>query len=284
MEASSLAEASAEGLERRVAACDWYHTIELPGGVVTPGFYDCRPIVDRLPWPPSLQGLRVLDVGTWDGFWAYELERRGAAEVVAIDVFDPARWDWPPCLDQGGTSEELERSLTNFAGGSQGFGVAAEALGSRAQRHDVSVYELDPEVHGHFDFVFLGTLLLHLRDPVEALRRIGSVCSGEVLISDVVEAIPSLLRPRTPIARLEGTERPWWWQPNVAALRRMVRSAGLEIVATSPLFLVPRGAGRPVGPLWRAWRQLLTPRGREELIFLALGTPHSAIRARPAGT
>ncbi len=273
-----------EALEQRVATCDWYHTIELPGGIVTPGFYDCRPVVDRLPWPSSLQGLRVLDVGTWDGFWAYELERRGAAEVVAIDVFDPARWDWPPYIDQGGRSEEHERSLKKFAGGSRGFAVAAEALGSRAQRQDVSVYELDPDVHGRYDFVFLGSLLLHLRDPVEALRRVRSVCSGEVLISDVVEAIPSLLRPRTPIARLEGTDRPWWWQPNVAALRRMVRSAGLEVVATNPLYLVPRGAGRPVGSLRRAWRQLLTTRGREELIFLARGTPHSAIRARPAGT
>jgi hypothetical protein len=24
----------------------WYHTIELPNGVVTKGWFDCRPVVD----------------------------------------------------------------------------------------------------------------------------------------------------------------------------------------------------------------------------------------------
>ena len=45
--------------------------------------------------PQSLRGKRCLDVGTYDGFWAFEMERRGAAEVVAVDVLDHARWDWP---------------------------------------------------------------------------------------------------------------------------------------------------------------------------------------------
>src|SRR5688500_6101672 len=29
----------------------WYHTIEVHPGVVTPGWFDLRLIVDRLPWP-----------------------------------------------------------------------------------------------------------------------------------------------------------------------------------------------------------------------------------------
>src|SRR5207302_43882 len=40
----------------------WYHTLELPGGVVTPGWFDLRPIVGRLPWP-EVRGARCLDVG-----------------------------------------------------------------------------------------------------------------------------------------------------------------------------------------------------------------------------
>ena len=73
----------------------WYHSIELAPDVVTPGYFDLRSIVDRLPWP-DVRGKRCLDIGSYDGFYAFEMERRGAAEVVAVDVPDPNDWDWPP--------------------------------------------------------------------------------------------------------------------------------------------------------------------------------------------
>src|SRR5882762_10640795 len=62
----------------------WYHTVELTPDVTTPGWIDLRDIVDRVGFPARLDGVRALDVGTADGFWAFELERRGAS-VVAID-------------------------------------------------------------------------------------------------------------------------------------------------------------------------------------------------------
>src|SRR4051812_28824140 len=71
------------------------HTMELAPGVVTPGWFDTRGVVPLLPLPGSLQGSRCLDIATFDGFWAFELERRGAAEVLAIDILDPFAWDWP---------------------------------------------------------------------------------------------------------------------------------------------------------------------------------------------
>jgi len=65
----------------------WYHSIEVAPGLVTPGLFDLRPIVERLPWP-DVRGKRCLDVGTYDGFLAFELERRSAAEVLATDIAD----------------------------------------------------------------------------------------------------------------------------------------------------------------------------------------------------
>lgn len=275
-------------LASEVASCDWYHTIEFPGGIVTPGWgivtpgwFDCRPALARVPLPDSLTGLRALEVGTWDGFWAFELERRGAAEVVAIDVEDAGRWDWPPRSHAARGRRPQQEVLEKFKAGGRGFEIARRALGSTVRRHDVSVYELDPAHHGHFDFVFLGSLLLHLRDPVQALERLRSVCSGEAVISEAVELIPSLLRPRTPTARLEGVDRPWWWQPNVAAVRQMVRSAGWRMVEGSALYAIPRGAGQPLGSSWRQWRRAASARGREELVTMAWGVPHTAVRALP---
>src|SRR5919201_205600 len=53
----------------------WYHTLELGDGVVTDGWFDLRPYVHHYGLPERLDGVRALEVGTWDGFWAFELER-----------------------------------------------------------------------------------------------------------------------------------------------------------------------------------------------------------------
>ena len=58
-------------------------------------------------------------MGTWDGFWAFEMERRGAAEVHAIDVLDPYSWDWPERAD-----EETVRAINRRKEGGRGFDVA----------------------------------------------------------------------------------------------------------------------------------------------------------------
>src|SRR5215211_3908600 len=115
----------------------WYHTIDLPDGTATPGWFDTRAAAGPAGLPPSLAGRRCLDVGTFDGFWAFEMERRGAAEVVALDVDDPAALDWS--YDERERGPELMRTWGNERG--PGFAAAAEALGSRVQRVDCSVYD-----------------------------------------------------------------------------------------------------------------------------------------------
>src|SRR3954447_9523899 len=141
----------------------WYHTIEVAPGVVTPGWFDLRPVVDRLPWP-DVAGKRCLDVGTYDGFLAFELERRGASEVVATDIGGHEQWDWPEELRARGPTYLAELAGPKGAG----FEIAHEALGSRVEKVTASVYDLAPERVGTFDVVVCGSLLLHLRDPVGA--------------------------------------------------------------------------------------------------------------------
>src|SRR5439155_2223149 len=131
----SMAAMDAGELRARVGALDWYHTLELAPGVVTPGWFDTRAVAGSVCLPASLEGRRCLDVGTFDGFWAFELERRGAAEVVAIDVLRPEGWDWPACSSAGVAAALDQRKRRG-----DGFVLAAEALGSRVQRRERSVY------------------------------------------------------------------------------------------------------------------------------------------------
>ena len=268
-------------LAERVRELTWYHTIELPGGVVTPGQFDTRGAVRHVPLPADLSGMRVLEVGTWDGFWAFELERRGAASVTAIDLDDAARWDWPPRVRLAAEPHGGMQYLAAFRRGHAGFDLAREALGSTVERLDLSVYDLDPEVHGRFDLVFLGSLLLHLQDPVRALERIRAVAGGPLVVSDAVELLPSLLHPRTPVARLDGWDQPWWWQPNVAAFHRMLAAAGWHVVRRSRPYFIPVTRRESLPPWRAALRAVRSPQGRESLVVRALGVPHVAARAIP---
>ena len=270
----------ATSARERVEALDWYHTIDLQPGLTTPGWFDTRATVGKVPLPASLEGKRCLDVGTWDGFWAFEMERRGAASVTAIDILDEARWDWPPEWVLRNSTYGLDY-LREFKQQGKGFEIAHEIIGSSVERVDVSVYDLNPGDHGTFDFVFLGSLLLHLRDPVRALAAMRSVTGDEAVIADTVDAIPSLLRPRTPTARLEGYDRPWWWIPNRKGFHQMIISAGFEILETTPLYILPRGPKHPRQDPRQIPRQLTTAKGREELIVGYRGIPHTAVRARP---
>ncbi len=264
-------------LAERVASRQWYHTIELAPGVVTPGYFDTRPIVSRLPMPARLDGLRCLDIGTFDGFWAFEMERRGAAEVLAADILDERRLDWPAVVEPADWAAIAERK-----GGGDGFAIAAEALGSRVQRLDLSIYDLDPEIHGMFDFVYVGSLLLHLRDPIGALERARAVTRGRLLSVDAFSLPLTLTAPRRPTLRLEDGGRPYWLKPSLRGLRDVVARAGFAIEAGPVAFLMPPGAGHP-RPRLRPYA-VRTRAARSVLLCSRFGDPHAAVLARPLAT
>lgn len=255
---------------------EWYHTMELAPGVVTPGWFDARSVVEKIPFPTSLAGQRCLDVATFDGFWAFEMERRGAADVVAIDILDPRGWDWPVR-----SPAEVIAALERRKKGGRGFRVASAALGSKAQFRELSVYELDPGIVGEFDFVYVGSLLMHLRDPVRALERVRSVCRGRLLILDNINLPLSVLMPKRAIAAFDGRGRPWWWRLNVAGLVRVVESAGFRVIAPPRRIYMPPGSGHPRP---RPSLELLrSQEARHFMLSRLKGDPHAALLAEPVG-
>ena len=250
----------------------WYHTLELAPGVVTPGWFDLRPIVDRMPWP-DVRGKRCLDIGTYDGYLAFELERRGAAEVVATDVEHHEGWDWP--ARERAQGPEVLAAIAGEKG--RGFEVAKELLGSKVERVFASIYELDPEQHGTFDVVVCGSLLLHLRDPIRALEAVRSVCSGVFLSADQIDVRLTLLNRRRPVFRLSG-DNVQWWLPNTVAHRRMVQLAGFKVERTARPYAVPLGTGHPSADRPLPARRRLA----RQLLCGGTGVPTHARLARPA--
>jgi tRNA (mo5U34)-methyltransferase len=233
-----MSAAHAEARRARDANPAWYHSIELAPGVVTPGQVDLRGLAASV-LPDDLSGLRALDVGTFDGFWAFELERRGA-RVIAIDVERLEAAEWPP-LSRGRLERETRERDVELG---RGFELAAGALGSAVERRLVSVYELSPEaVGGPVDLAFSGAIMLHLRDPVRALERIaGALCAGgELRVLEPFSPRLTVLSPRRPAASFgAAVEGFTWWLPNLAALGGWLRAAGLRDERRLAVFRPPR--------------------------------------------
>jgi tRNA (mo5U34)-methyltransferase len=136
----------------------WHHTFQFSGGVSTDGGYDPRGLLEQIELP-DLTGLRVLDVRTRDGFFAFACERAGAREVVALDHVDP--------------------DVT-------GFEVARRILGSKVEYARENIYQSSREKYGSFDLIFFLGVLYHLRDPLLALDRLSSVCDGRMVVESLV--------------------------------------------------------------------------------------------------
>ncbi len=202
---------------------NWYHVIELAEGVSTPGWIDLRAVRDTPPIPRDLHGQRALDIGTFDGFWAFELERRGAA-VVAIDI------DEIPPPDTALIHRDRLRAEAGSGSQGTGFALLKRFFDSAVERISCDVYQLEPaRIGGPVDLAFIGGLLLHLRDPVGALERVRATLrpGGTIVCFEPVST--QLPKVDVPAAQFRALDSGWtWWYPNEAALLAWLRTAGFR--------------------------------------------------------
>ena len=191
----------------RLGETGWWHSFELPGGRKIQGVSTLaaqRMRIGQFPIPEDLRGKRVLDVGTWDGWFAMEMERRGA-EVVAIDMWENPR-----------------------------FYEIHELLGSRVDYRQLSVYDLDPNRLGRFDIVLFMGVLYHLKHPLLALERVCSVAKDMVAVESLVlrdRHRPGLGVENQPLMEFYehdelGGQFDNWVAPTIPCLLAFCRTAG----------------------------------------------------------
>lgn len=138
----------------------WHQRWEIFQGIFTPGRNSVEMLLSNSGVPVDLSGKRVLDVGTFNCCCAFECERRGASEVVALDLQTP---------------EEL------------GFTALKAALRSdRVRFRRGSVYHLDPEDIGTFDVILFFGVLYHLRYPLLAIDQLRRVSRGTTYTETLV--------------------------------------------------------------------------------------------------
>jgi tRNA (mo5U34)-methyltransferase len=197
-------------LRSEVSKVNWYHSIPLGDGVVTPGVDDTSSRLPKIHMPDDLSGKTVLDVGAWDGFFSFEAERRGASRVLATDSFSWTGEGW-------GTKD--------------GFELARRALGSRVDDRELDVLDLSPETVGVFDVVFFLGVLYHMKHPLLALERVFSVTRELLIMSTFVDATWTRRPAAAFYPRAEANSDPTnWWGPNPGAVVAMLETAGFTRV------------------------------------------------------
>src|SRR5579884_2725092 len=193
-------------LVQDLAQLGWYHSIELPDGSVIPGLHSAdhlRARLARFRLPEDLRGKRVLDIGAWDGWFSFEMERRGAS-VVAVDV--------------------IERDT---------FRRARELLGSKVEFVVADVFQLSPERMGRFDIVLFLGVLYHVKHPLLALEKVCALSTDIACIESFVtddgdvSAPPGMEFYETDelVGRIDN-----WVGPNTSCLMAFCRTAGFAQV------------------------------------------------------
>ena len=233
------------GIDERVREIEWFHSIDLGDGVVTPGKEGSTSAkLRRIGLPASLTGRTVLDVGAWDGFFAFEAERRGADRVLATDWYC---WSGPGW------------------GTKRGFEYARSRLGSNVEDQEIDVLDLSPDaLGGQFDVVLFLGVLYHMRHPLLALERVASVTRELAIIETEV----AHLLTRRPAVRyfLEGDD---WCAPTLGACRAMLEDVGFRRVEVVHRYSVPKRAARALKWRVRHGRDILGSLGRGRAVIHA---------------
>lgn len=184
---------------------------ELPDGRTIDGVNDVAGQKNRIgqfPIPADLRGKCVLDIGAWDGWFSFEMERRGA-EVMAVDCWDNDR-----------------------------FRYIHHELNSRVDYRILDIYELDPNKIGRFDFVLFLGVLYHLKHPLLALEKVCALTTEMAAVdSYVVTAAPTRIDRKEGAPVMEfyeidefGGQVDNWVGPNVECLLAFCRTAGFARV------------------------------------------------------
>jgi tRNA (mo5U34)-methyltransferase len=204
------AQARLERLKARVAQVTWFHQIDLGKGIVTPGIDPSPKKLQDFGIPERLDGLSVLDIGAWDGFFSFEAERRGARRVLATDSF---------CWGGGGWGTKA------------GFNLAHKVLRSKVRSKRIDVMELSPARIGVFDLVLCLGVLYHMRHPLLALERVFSVTAKQLILETHVDML-DCDRPAMAFypGHELGSDPTNWCGPNPQMVIAMLKTVGFREV------------------------------------------------------
>ena len=157
-------------------------------GFTQRGDYDIGRDIRGYGFPEDMSGMSVLDIGTGAGWFATYFEQHGATVTTVdargycdFDVF--GRAEYPDVTAEKAAPDRLlpDGSPIYYSPVSQGFWIMKDILGLKAEYVNSRVYDVGQKLKGRkFDLIFMGAVLMHLRDPIGALMALRPLCADRL--------------------------------------------------------------------------------------------------------
>jgi tRNA (mo5U34)-methyltransferase len=226
---------SSEEIRAQAARLPWFHSIALTPDFTTTGSKSPAHLAleeEAFFGGLDLKGASLIEIGTWNGYFAFAAKRRGAARIVATDKFV---WH-----KDGGAAR-------------QAFDLAHRCVGQ-----GIDVVEIDPtELPGPLvpaDIVLFTGIFYHLWDPLIVLQKLAALTRDVLILETHMDGChlrqPAMIHyPGTELANDPSN----WWGPNIACVYALLKQIGFgDRIVFSPGYR--SSLAHPVRGVFRAFR------------------------------
>jgi len=172
---------------------------------MTPGVFDPSPLLKHFNFPDDMRDMRVLEIGSADGYFTKALDSRGAS-VVAMDVVPKDKF---------------------------GFSIMEKLHGKPLRYVQSNLYDVDKHGFSPFDYVLCIGVLYRLPDMLRGLWSLRPYTAGELLIetsiSRKIEDRP--IAEYLPAASCNDDSANFWI-PNSLCVHDMLADCGFVVTDT----------------------------------------------------
>lgn len=169
-----------EEQKKEIESLFWWHRIPLEFNehnnplYITPGICPHGTGADietRFGMPKNLTGKSVLDIGTYDGLFAFEAERRGASFVHAIDIYQNS-----PNLEKANLPLQIAKKVLNSS-------VVFELNNLEGFKNSIK-----------YDLVLYYGVMYHIEDALGAVVKLMSLTkpAGQILLETTISTNSNL--------------------------------------------------------------------------------------------
>ena len=196
----------------------WHHSFTLSDGTRVTGGKTPEVLArefEAIFGSIDMQGRSVLDIGAWNGAFSFEAMRRGAARVLAVDLYT-----WIDPRFRG-----LERFL--YVRKDRGCDSVAYRV--------LDVQDVSKATVGTFDVVLFLDVLYHLREPLSIFDRLAEIVGEWLVLQSYLDPVDNCSVPAMryfPGDELAG-DASNWWGPNRACVEALLRTSGFREIRSS---------------------------------------------------
>ncbi len=190
----------------------WHHTLRLFPDLIVEGAKTAELLEaerEAILGLVDLAHRSVIDVGSWNGYFAFEAKRAGAARVIATDSFV---WRSP-----------------DFRG-REAFDIARECLNLDIEAKDIDPTEFPGDMEPVDAVLFLG-VFYHLIDPIMVLQKVAAL-ANDLLVIETHQDVLTMPRPAMvfyPGATLNN-DATNWWGPNPECMTELLATVDFRHV------------------------------------------------------